>query len=155
VPNRIDQTPAVITIPRQTPKNDFGEVLSRTVNGALKMGGGLIQSTVGGMPIVSAAVSAVQSLAGNARSVSNASQAAIPVASVPGSGIKAQSGSISGGGVGADKYTDPAVQQMYEASQEALGLQLQVQQESREYNAITNVLKVRHDSAKSAINNIR
>ena len=38
---------------------------------------------------------------------------------------------------------------------EALELQLQVQQESREYNAITNVLKVRHDSAKSAINNIR
>jgi hypothetical protein len=34
-------------------------------------------------------------------------------------------------------------------------MQMQMQQESREYNAVSNVLKVRHDSAKSAINNIR
>jgi hypothetical protein len=34
-------------------------------------------------------------------------------------------------------------------------MQMQMQQESREYNTISNVLKVRHDSAKSAINNIR
>ena len=34
-------------------------------------------------------------------------------------------------------------------------VQMQMQQESREYNTVSNVLKVRHDSAKSAINNIR
>jgi hypothetical protein len=152
VPNRIDQTPAVITIPRQTPRNDFGEVLKATVNGAVRMGGQIFGS-VGGMPVVSAAVSAINSMASNAgRSIQAVGQPAIPVASVPGGSGGA---TASSHGVGADKYSDPTVQQMYAASQEALGLQLQVQQESREYNAITNVLKVRHDSAKSAINNIR
>jgi len=30
-----------------------------------------------------------------------------------------------------------------------------MQQESQRFNAISNVMKVRHDSAKAAINNIR
>ena len=36
-----------------------------------------------------------------------------------------------------------------------LQLQNDMQQESREHNAISNIIKVRHDSAKAAINNIR
>jgi hypothetical protein len=36
-----------------------------------------------------------------------------------------------------------------------LGLQDAMQKESREFNAISNIMKVRHDSAKAAINNIR
>jgi len=35
-----------------------------------------------------------------------------------------------------------------------LQLQEGMQRESREFTAITNVMKVKHDSAKSAINNI-
>jgi hypothetical protein len=152
VPNRIDQTPAVITIARQTPKNDFGEVLKATVNGAVRMGGQIF-GNVGGMPVVSAAVSAINSMASNAgRSIQAVGQPAMQVGSVA---SPSNQSAGSNNSVGPDKYSDPSVQQMYEASREALGLQLQVQQESREYNAVTNVLKVRHDSAKSAINNIR
>ena len=35
-----------------------------------------------------------------------------------------------------------------------LQLQEAMQRESREFTAVTNVMKVRHDSAKAAINNI-
>ena len=34
-------------------------------------------------------------------------------------------------------------------------LQNQMQAESRAHNAVSNIMKVRHDSAKAAINNIR
>jgi hypothetical protein len=38
---------------------------------------------------------------------------------------------------------------------EYVRLQNEMQRESREFNAVTNILKVRHDSAKAAISNIR
>jgi hypothetical protein len=34
-------------------------------------------------------------------------------------------------------------------------MQNEMQRESREHNALSNIMKVRHDSAKAAINNIR
>ncbi|HSP80094.1 MAG TPA: hypothetical protein VLQ93_16305, partial [Myxococcaceae bacterium] len=34
-------------------------------------------------------------------------------------------------------------------------LQNEMQKESRAHNAVSNIMKVRHDSAKAAINNIR
>ena len=40
-------------------------------------------------------------------------------------------------------------------AKEYLALQNEMQRESREFNALSNILKVRHDSAKAAINNIR
>lgn len=151
--NRIDHTPVVITTPRQTPKNDFGDVLARTANGIAKLGGGLIQS-VSGMPVVSAAVSAINQFASNQTRTPGPSltgQGAMPIQSVPGG-----SGSSAGGSsIGADQYSDPKVREMYLASMQSLDLQAQMQQESREYNAVSNILKVRHDSAKAAINNIR
>jgi hypothetical protein len=146
VNNRIDPTPVVITTPRQTPKNDFGDVLARTANGIAKLGGGLIQS-VSGMPVVSAAVSAINQFASN-----QTGQSAIPIQSVPGGSGSSAGGSSS---IGADQYSDPKVREMYMASMQSLDLQAQMQQESREYNAVSNILKVRHDSAKAAINNIR
>ncbi|NVJ17106.1 hypothetical protein HV826_23520, partial [Myxococcus sp. AM010] len=36
-----------------------------------------------------------------------------------------------------------------------LQLQNEMQKESREHTAVSNIMKVRHDSAKAAINNIR
>lgn len=153
--NRIDPTPVVITVPRQTPKNDFGEVLARTANGMAKLGGA-IMSSASGMPVVSAAVSAVTSLASTAgRGASQASQPAIPIQSVVPGGSGAGAGYGAAPGVGSDQYGGSMVDQMHQSSMQSLYLQAQMQQESREYNAISNVLKVRHDSAKAAINNIR
>jgi hypothetical protein len=40
------------------------------------------------------------------------------------------------------------------SSEELLALQLQIQQENREFTTVSNVLKVRHDTSKAAIQNI-
>jgi hypothetical protein len=66
-------------------------------------------------------------------------------------GVTGVTGSTSGG--------DPSMQQMLsqDADQNMYYLQLQEQMsaESRSYSAISNVLKVRHDTMKNAIGNIR
>jgi hypothetical protein len=145
----------VITVARQTPKNDFGDVLARTANGMAKLGGTLL-SSASGMPVISAAVSAVTSLASSqGRSPAQVAQPAIPVASVPGASGGSSSGYSGVQGVGPDQFSSPAVKEMYDSSMQSLAMQMAVQQESREFNAISNVIKVRHDSAKAAINNIR
>ena len=156
--SRIDPTGIVATLPRQTPRNDFGEVLTRTVNGAVRLGGA-IAGSVNGMPVLSAAVSAVSALATAgagtpAQTASTVAQPAIPVASVPG-GASAGRGLSGLAGTGPDNYGNGLVDSMHQSSMQSLYLQVAMQQESREYNAISNVLKVRHDSAKAAINNIR
>ena len=158
--NRIDSLSINATIPRQTPKNDFGTVLSSTVNGMVRMGGAIINS-VTGMPVVSAAVSAVTSFANSggraqSQSAATAGGTAIPVANVPGGGSGGAAGSLyAGNSSRADKYSDPTLNEMQITAEKSLHLQMEIQQESREFNAISNVLKVRHDSAKAAINNVR
>lgn len=149
--NRISITP---TIERQTPKRDFGQALKSSVNGVLQAGnlvGGLT-----GMPIVSSAVNAVSSLV-NARGGANASTT---------SGIVAQAGTTAGGTVSAASRSiatttpEPAgltdmLTSMREEADRSMRMQMNMQTESREYNTLTNILKLRHDSAKAAINNIR
>ena len=46
-------------------------------------------------------------------------------------------------------------QQNQQFSMAYLKLQDEMQRESREHTTVSNVMKVRHDSAKAAINNIR
>jgi hypothetical protein len=45
--------------------------------------------------------------------------------------------------------------QMRAEAERSFQLQVAMQNESREFNTVSNVIKVRHDSAKAAINNIR
>jgi hypothetical protein len=165
---RISITP---TVPRQTPKNEFGHVLSNTISGVVSAGGALLGSAMPGMPIVSSAVSAVSSLANSpavARSGSAATgtvnlygaggQAGGGISSVNGVGSTVGTGSIARGTVGLS--TEPAgvndmLSGMRAEADRSMMMQMQMQTESREYNTLTNILKLRHDSAKAAINNIR
>ncbi|MDP1822888.1 MAG: hypothetical protein Q8L48_06590 [Archangium sp.] len=151
--NRISLTP---TVARQTPKNEFGNVLKNALQTAANAGGALLNS-VPGAGIISAAVSNVTALASNGGSA-QASFAATGVTAV-GSG-----GGAMGGATGQALATSPngvpteltgMIGQMRAEADRSTMMQMQMQQESREYNTISNVLKVRHDSAKSAINNIR
>jgi hypothetical protein len=68
-------------------------------------------------------------------------------------------GSTGVGATGATGTTDPSMEQMMsqDADQNMYYLQLQEQmsQESRNYSAVSNVLKARHDTMKNAIGNIR
>lgn len=148
-PNRISLTP---TIARQTPKNEFGNVLKSALQTAVNAGGALLGS-VPGAGVISAAVNNVTALAGNGGSTQG-SFAATGVTSVQGGGgATGQAMATSPNGVPGE-LTGMIGQMRAEADRSTM-MQMQMQQESREYNTISNVLKVRHDSAKSAINNIR
>lgn len=147
------------TVARQTPRNEFGQVLKNTLETATKTAGAVSGALVGGLPgsgIISAAVSSVTALA-NGGPTRSAGLAASGITTVGGSGI------VRGGGVteqiasssGMPSSISDMVQQMRAEADRSMMMQMQMQQESREYNAVSNVLKVRHDSAKAAINNIR
>lgn len=155
--NRISLTP---TVARQTPKNEFGDVLKNALQTAANAGGALLNA-VPGAGILSAAVSNVSALASSGgNSGAQASFAATGVTAVGSGG----GGGAMGGATGQALATSPngvpteltgMIGQMRAEADRSTMMQMQMQQESREYNTISNVLKVRHDSAKSAINNIR
>jgi hypothetical protein len=152
-PNRISLTP---TVARQTPHNEFGNVLKSALQTAANAGGALLNSIPGG-GLISAAVSNVTALASSGSA--QASMAATGVTSV-----NSVSSGSAGGATAQALATSPngtpgelsgMIGQMRAEADRSTMMQMQMQQESREYNTISNVLKVRHDSAKSAINNIR
>ena len=151
--NRISLTP---TVARQTPKNEFGNVLKNALQTAANAGGALLGAMPGG-GVISAAVSNVTALASSGGNTAQGSLAATGVTTVGGSnvmgGATAQAMATSPNGVPGE-LTGMIGQMRAEADRSTM-MQMQMQQESREYNTISNVLKVRHDSAKSAINNIR
>ena len=104
---RISITP---TVARQTPKNDFGQVLNNSLSGVLRAG-----SVVGGltgMPIVSSAVSAVSSLVNSPSSV-RSSAAASGVVNLTGGSSSSGSGNAAssmavGSTLAGGRWADPA-----------------------------------------------
>ena len=151
--NRISLTP---TVARQTPKNEFGNVLKNALQTAANAGGALLGSVPGG-GVISAAISNVTALASGGGSAQG-SLAATGVTSV-GAGSSAMGGAtaqaLATSPNGVPGELTGMIGQMRAEADRSTMMQMQMQQESREYNTISNVLKVRHDSAKSAINNIR
>jgi len=154
----VDRLSITPTVARQTPRNEFGNVLKSTLdtvaNAGSTLGGAIVGSLPGGA-IVSAAVSAVSSLASQGAQQSSAAQAATGVTTVGSGGPSVVSGAVDmGSGAPVGGFND-MLRTMRQEADRSLMQQMQMQQESRQYNAVSNVLKVRHDSAKAAINNIR
>jgi len=167
------------TVARQTPKNEFGQVLKNTVTNGVKLAGQIVGG-IAGMPIVSAAVSSVTALAGGSsaggsvaggtRTVSSAATGVVTLAGgaptnggVTGTATVGTTIAGGSGAMGAEPVATGAEPQNFDAylsqmraeSDRSMMMQMQMQQESRDYNTLSNVIKVRHDSAKAAINNIR
>jgi len=152
-PNRINSLSFNVTGRRQTPKNEFGQVLSNVISGAMKTGAGIV-GQLPGMPVVSAAVTAVQGV------VSTNYAQSVQQLGGGGSGPGLNTTVGSGGGTVSTPgdrpvYENSQVREMAAMSDYYLRMQNEMQRESREFNAVSNIIKVRHDSAKSAINNIR
>ncbi len=149
--NRIASLSMTPTVARQTPNNDFGTVLARTAQEVVATGAGLVGSVVPGGPVMSAAVSSVRSVV--------SSVAATPSSTVPVPGLAG--GGSAGGTTGKGDAWDMLEAQKLMAAEGQkfnmayLQMQNEMQRESREHNAVSNIMKVRHDSAKAAINNIR
>ena len=146
--NRLGSVSLTPTVARQTPRNDFGDVLSRTARTTVSAVGQVVATLVPGAPMVSAAVASVSAVvSGPGASVRGA--AAGPVGQ----------GGGQGGGQG-EQWDLLAAQKEMQAEGAKMNLaymelQNQMQAESRAHNAVSNIMKVRHDSAKAAINNIR
>ena len=102
---------------------------------------------------VSVAMSSVAGIVGEIARTPARSAAA--VVSLDGGTAKG-SGLVEGGGEGGLLETQRLMQQeSFAFSSQYLQMQDAMQRESRQFNAVSNVMKVRHDSAKAAINNIR
>lgn len=149
--NRIAGLSITPTVPRQTPQNDFGTLMARGASEVVRAGSGIVASMIPGGPALSAAVSSVRSTVATVAS---------GVTTVPGASAAGGSASAAGATGKGEQWdlleAQKAMQvegQQFNAAY--LELQNQMQKESREQNAISNIMKVRHDSAKAAINNIR
>lgn len=168
--NRIDPSPVrlstKITEARQTPNDSFG---SRIQNGAaatanvMASGAAVAAPFVPGGAIVSAAVSGVSTMAGSASSgqssvgggsvgTSFATGPGVSGASVPNTSTATPT--VSAGGTDAASQMGQVLQQQAAMNLQYLGLQNQMQQENQTFSTLSNVLKVRHDTAKNSIGNI-
>lgn len=149
--NRISMTP---TVARQTPQNEFGHVLKNALQTAANVGGSLM-GALPGAGIVSAAVSNVTSLASHGQSAQGITAATGVTTVGGGGGLSATAQTLATSPNGVPGELGGMIGQMRAEADRSMVVQMQMQQESREYNTLSNVLKTRHDSAKSAINNIR
>jgi len=131
---------------RTTPK-----VETRTFGSVMRSGAGIVLrgvevgATVLGGPILGAAVRGVSAGVG---------------VGAAGVGAGPLGGGVGGvGGDGGEQSTIDQMRAMQEQSQafnmQYLSLQEEVQQENRRFTTVSNVLKAKHETAKSAIGNIR
>jgi hypothetical protein len=146
--NRIGSLSITPTVARQTPQNDFGTVFARTAQEVVKAGAGIAASMMPGAPMVSAAVASVSSVVSSTAS------------SVQGVSAAGGAGGVGGTAGQGEQWDLLAAQREMQAegmkmNMAYMNLQNEMQAESRAHNAISNIMKVRHDTAKAAINNIR
>jgi len=133
---------------RQTPKPiaTFSEVLKGGAQ--VLLAGAEIASTMVGGSVLSAAVAKARTRLGGPLS---------PGGSAGGSSGGPMTGTDAAGTSGNSQYD--AMRQLQEQSRDMnmffLELQQKMQAENRRFTTVSNVLKSRHDTARSAINNIR
>ncbi|QRN99850.1 hypothetical protein JRI60_12880 [Archangium violaceum] len=154
--NRIGSLSITPTVGRQTPQNDFGTVFARTAQEVVRTGAGVVASLVPGGPAVSAAVSSISRVVSTAATARGASAMPLPGGA---GGAGSATGTVGTSGQG-EQWDLLAAQKEMQAEGMKMNLaymdlQNDMQKESRAHNAISNIMKVRHDTAKAAINNIR
>jgi hypothetical protein len=171
-PSRIDQTPVrlntKVTEERQTPKTDFGNRLKDGLSGtasAVASGAAVAAPLVPGGAIISAALSGSSQLTGSLSSGQRAGGAgggANPV------GLKGAWGGTSTtpstttpststpGSIPTDTYQQglDLISAQQSANMQFLTLQSNMQNESQKFSTLSNVMKVRSDTAKNSIQNI-
>lgn len=145
---------------RQTPRTDFGTMVR---NGVATGAGAVAGATSVAAPFVpgGAVVSAATNQAANAM---GGGYNADGTQAIPGTGptmsdpTGANSGTTGAGGNSQQALLDQtkAMQEMQMSfSLQYLQLQEKMQAENRQFSTISNVMKTKHDTAKSTINNVR
>jgi hypothetical protein len=151
--NRIESIHVAPTTERKTEPSRFGATLRAAAAGLASGVAATVELAapyVPGGTVLSAAV----------RSAANAARGK-PMAFGPDPGtsaLGAAGGAAGMTGDGSETDVLAATRALQQESQtfnlQYLQLQEAMQRESREFTALTNVMKVKHDSAKAAINNI-
>lgn len=121
---------ASVAAKQESPKASFGQVMSKVADGALEGVARVAPFFPGGQLVAMAA-----------------------------DGLRALKGTAPPGLAGATDNTQ--MSQMFEMQKESqafnlqyLQLQTELQNDNRRFSTLTNLMKVRHDTAKSAINNM-
>jgi hypothetical protein len=153
---------------RQTPKTDFGSVMAtglERTGSAVMQAGQVAAPFIPGGAVLSGAISGVASLKASA-----AGQSA-PLASSANGTSLVNTSATGSSATGGDQLSalaasgDPnavmmaETRRMQELNQsfnlQYLQLQEKMQAENRQFTVLSNVMKTKHDTAKSAIGNIR
>ena len=146
------------TMVRETPRTDFGTMVRNGVAtgaGAVAGATGVAAPFVPGGAVVSAAVNgAASSITGTGGGYGTDGTQSIP-GSGPGPG--STTGTASTGNAQQDLMNQTKAMQEMQMSFSLQYLQLQekMQAENRQFSTISNVMKTKHDTAKSTINNVR
>jgi hypothetical protein len=147
--NRISQLSIQTSLDRTAVKSDFGALLARGIS----TGVGVASAIVPGGAVISAAVNQT---VGQAQAFTRGGPRAI---GGHGTMQTAASGNandqVTNTAATSFEGVNAAIEQQRQASYQYMVLQNRMQEESREYNTLSNIMKVRHESAKTAINNIR
>jgi hypothetical protein len=165
--NRIESIHVVPTVPRQSMPSRFDVALQNAADH-------LARTVTGGLELAAPAIPGGTFLLGAVRAATQPAPGTAPVAgaapfvggSAGGTAALAGSGPGAGvvgapGGTGASAETDVmASARALQAESQAFNaqyLQLQeaMQRENREFTALSNVMKVKHDTARAAIGNIQ
>lgn len=148
--NRIDQLSVSLPSDRQTTNNDFGAMLARGLSNSTAMAGAASALVPGGA-VLSAAINQTVGMASHGAAGRPAVNG-FTGGNTQGTGSGTFAGSVADDPLSGQRDLMAMNQQW---SGQYLALQADMQQESREFTAISNILKVRHESAKTAINNVR
>lgn len=148
--NRIESIHVAPTTERKTEPGRFGAALRAAASTVARGVAATVELAAPYVPGGTVLSAAVRSAAAGARGRAgtfgaDAGTAALPGAEAPGAG--GEEGDVLAA-------TRALQQEARTFNLQYLQLQEHMQRESREFQALTNVMKVKHDSAKAAINNI-
>ncbi len=172
-----------LTVGRQTPKSDFGDRVKAGLDnaaGAVATGAAVAAPFVPGGAIVSAAVSSVSNMSSQG-GVSTQYSAATGIAAPAGGGAPGAINTTVGGGspgvgsvpvaggtTGGTASILPGnisggttagfasdLDMMRKTNLELMSAQMAMQKENQVFTTVSNVLKVRHDTVKNTIQNVR
>ena len=148
----------------QTSGTKFGDQLSATADAALATGQ-LAAAYIPGGAIISAAISGVATIknATVGAGVASGSSAIMSSGAAAGGAATTTGGlAVAGTGTGTAGTSQGMLDQMQKYTEmnqsfnmQYLQLQQQMQDESRKFSVISNIMKTKHDTAKNSISNLR
>lgn len=146
------------TVAGMIPGGSMVSAAVSTLSGVNSAGAGAQYQGAAGMGVMAAGVTGVPTINTTVGGTGGAGMVAGGGSSTPGVNLAADAMGGAGGptgGVGQAVSSDPTLNAMFSEQKKLLGLQASIAAEGNRFNAISNVMKSRHDAQKTAIQNVR